>query len=276
MSITLLKGEISPIVIAMNSTTDSSSTLRPDRKGSGTVVTLALALMALASVVVAISAVVVAVEVKGRPVGETTDTTSNAALLTALQSLAAGQGAASVAAPAAPDPAEAADPAVEGEGAAPVAPAPVPAPAAAPAAPAVSAAPAATAAPAAPAESAAPTPTADELTATLHVAVDPANDVGYRAGYVERGGEATAVLEQIGARAGTMLQVVRPRVIDPLDVDGNRASGRLQVTFAGAPGPETPLRLTFVYLDGGWKLSARSVCDVASFNGFACPSGYVR
>ncbi|TCN54267.1 hypothetical protein EV641_105292 [Rhodococcus sp. SMB37] len=260
----------------MKAATDSPSTVRPSRGGLGTAATLALALIAVASMVVAAAAVFIAVEVHGQDRQSVAESTSNAAILAALQSLAADRGAAATQAPAGePAPTGEVEPAPE-EGAptapAVVAPGPVPAASGAPA-------PQGTAVPAPePAASApqTPTPSAEQLTATLHSAVDPANSLSYRRSHVERGAEAGPVLEQIGARAGTMLQVVQPRVVDPIDFDGTAAAGRLQVTFAGAPGPETPLRLTFVYLDGMWKLSARSVCDVASFNGFSCPSGYVR
>lgn len=234
--------------------------------------TLALSIMALASIVVAAAAVVVAVEVRGSEPQPVADSSSNAAILAALQSLAADRGTSSL-----PGPAPDGEPAST-EGAAPLAESPPPVGESARSA-SGSPAPAA-ATPAAPTSVAqapvVPVPTSETLTGTLYSAVDPANSLAFRQGHVERGGEAGVVLEQIGARAGAMLQVVRPRVIDPIEMDGPNASGRLQVTFAGAPGPETPLRLTFVYLDGTWKLSARSVCDVASFNGFACPSGYVR
>ncbi|WP_435277433.1 hypothetical protein [Rhodococcus yananensis] len=237
--------------------------------------------MAVASVVVAVAAVLVAIEVRGQePQAAPDNTASNAAILAALQSLAADRGAAAApvadGAPAGEEPAAGTDVPAAAPGAAPVAgSAPAPDGAAPESGPATPTAQAPAAEPARSAPSV-PVPSAAELTGTLHSAVDPANGIGYRQTYVERGEEATGVLEQIGGRAGTMLQVVKPRVIDPIDMDGNTASGRLQVTFAGAPGPETPLRLTFVYLDGMWKLSARSVCDVASFNGFSCPSGYVR
>ncbi|MGX6508627.1 hypothetical protein [Rhodococcus sp. SJ-2] len=263
----------------MKATTDSPSTVRPGRNRLGTAATLALALIAVASVVVAVASVFVAVEVREQGRQPVAESTSNAAILAALQSLAADRGAGAAEVPAGEAaPTGQAEPAPDvgaPEGPVPAAASPaVTAPAPGPAsAPQVSAAPPSDPVAATPQV---PAPSAEQLTATLHSAVAPSNSLSYRQSHVERGTEAGAVLEQIGARAGTMLQVVRPRVIDPIDFDGTQASGRLQVTFAGAPGPETPLRLTFVYLDGTWKLSARSVCDVASFNGFACPSGYVR
>lgn len=254
----------------MKAATDSPSTVRPARRALGTVATLALALMAVASVVVAVAAVIVAVEVREQDQRPVAESTSNAAILAALQSLAADRGASAPAPAVAPAP-EADVP----DGAMPD-PAPAPAAVAAPVPAASVSAPAQAPDEPAAAAPSVPAPSAAQLTTALHSAVDPAGSLAYRQSYVERGAESGPVLEQIGTRAGTMLQVVRPRVIDPIDFDGTNASGRLQVTFAGAPGPETPLRLTFVYLDGMWKLSARSVCDVASFNGFSCPSGYVR
>ncbi|NLU84820.1 hypothetical protein [Rhodococcus sp. HNM0569] len=242
--------------------------------------TLALSVTAAASVVIAGAAVVVAVEVRAdEPVAAASSTTDSSTIPAALQALAADRGA--EAAPVT-DPAAPAGP---GDPAAPVpanpaAPGPLPAEglapgAAAPAVPGVTA-PDADTGQGAPAAQSIPAPTASELTSVLHSAVDPSHSPAQRQSHVERGDEAGAVLDQISTRAGTMMAVVHPQVIDPVSVDGATASGRLQVTFAGSAGPETPLRLSFTYVDGGWKLSARSVCDVASFNGFSCPPGYAR
>jgi hypothetical protein len=213
----------------------------------------------------------VTIAVESRQDGPIADgDSSNAMILAALQALAADRGSAVPGA--APDPA---DPGI--------APIPAAAPGTKTPAPGVvdttsmpsvavpGPAPEAAAAPAQP-----PAPTAYQLTAVLHSAVDPSRPLDVRAQNVERGGEATAVLTQIGERAGTMLRVVQPTIVDPVAVDGDTASGLLQVTFAGAAGPQTPLRLAFRYLDGTWVLSARSVCDIASFNGFACPPGYAN
>lgn len=223
-------------------------------------------IVSVCAVIVATAAVVVAVRFPDDS-GERTDPSLNAAILAALQANAADAGAGAAPAPA---PAESGVPAEEAPaGAAPAPIAPVPA------APAPTSAPEPVAeAPAPPAAVAAPS--GAELTAVLRSAVDPANPASVRQSYVEHGSEAAGVLEQISGRAGQMLAVVNPTVVDPVAVEGNTASGRLQVMFAGAAGPQTPLRLTFVNDGSGWKLSARSVCDVASFNGFSCPPGYAR
>ncbi len=117
-------------------------------------------------------------------------------------------------------------------------------------------------------------PTAAELTTVLISAVDPDNSLDVRQSFVERGPEATDVLERIASRAGKMMRIVKPRVIDPIEFSDGEATGRLQASLRGGSGPVTPLSLTFKNIDGRWTLSARSVCDVASFNGFVCPPGY--
>ena len=256
----------------MTDTPPTTSTVRPTAEGPRTSATLpwlvgAAAVTAVSALVTASAAVFLVVDARSERSAPTGDDRSSALILSALQSLAADRATEppAQAVPAAPSgaPTAAAAPATK-----PVAPNPiVPAPVA-------PAAPAAATADEIPAAAPVPVPTADELTAVLHAAVDPANPLDSRQQFVERGSEAGEVLTRIGERAGTMLTVVRPRVVDPVTTDGDFALGLLQVTFAGAPGPQTPLRLTFRYVDGQWKLSARSVCDVASFNGFACPAGY--
>ncbi|MGL4304878.1 MAG: hypothetical protein ACRCSF_01885 [Mycobacteriaceae bacterium] len=117
-------------------------------------------------------------------------------------------------------------------------------------------------------------PSAIELTHILRLAVDPSRPLSQRQANVENGQKIPELLGKISERAGIFLSIVNPQVIDPIDFNENQASGRLQVTFNGSAGPETPLRLTWKHLDGQWKLSARSICDIASFNGFSCPSDY--
>lgn len=117
-------------------------------------------------------------------------------------------------------------------------------------------------------------PTAAELTTVLISAVSPDNPPEVRQRYVERGPEAAGVLDQISSRAGKMMRIVKPRVIDPVEFAGDEATARLQASLRGGSGPVTPLSLTFKNIDDRWVISARSVCDVASFNGFQCPPGY--
>ncbi|MGW0024871.1 hypothetical protein [Rhodococcus sp. NPDC003383] len=259
----------------MYESTATHDTGKTSRSRTGAAVVAASVIVSVCAVIVAIAAVVVAVRFPGDSGEREADPSLSAAILAALQANASDVGAGAAPAPAPAEPGVPADEAPAEAAPAPIAPAPaasLPEPAAAPA-PAAAPEPVAEA-PAAPAAVAAPS--GAELTAVLRSAVDPANPASVRQSYVERGSEAAGVLEQISGRAGQMLAVVNPTVVDPISVDGNTASGRLQVMFAGAAGPQTPLRLTFVNDGSGWKLSARSVCDVASFNGFSCPSGYAR
>lgn len=242
---------------------------------------IALGVTAVSSVVVAGSAVAIAIQHDSTP-STTASSDDSGALLTALQAMAAAQGAGQIpsdATPVVPVPGAAAVPGLPGAaGASTGGKTTVLGGGTAAAGVATGGSAPATAAPApqtnAPAAQTLSAPTPAELTGVLRNAVDPANPIDHRESYVERGNQARGVLDQISERAGVMLRVVNPQVIAPIDFSGTTASGRLQVTFAGAAGPETPLRLTFVYVDGGWKLSARSVCDVASFQGFSCPVGY--
>lgn len=130
--------------------------------------------------------------------------------------------------------------------------------------------------PAAPRAQAVPTATPQTLTHTLYNAVIPNHPLEWRKGWIERGEESGDVLEKIGKRADKMFPIVKPKVVGPVKQHGTKASGRLEVTLPGSNARQHPLTLHYFYQGNRWKLTARTVCDIAAFQGISCPANYVK
>ncbi|EGD53678.1 hypothetical protein [Gordonia neofelifaecis] len=60
----------------------------------------------------------------------------------------------------------------------------------------------------------------------------------------------------------------RYEVVGPLTQNGTTASARLRMTLPGSGSRYIPLR--WVWQDGGWKLTNKSVCDIAAYAQMPC------
>ncbi|MCX5043519.1 hypothetical protein OG921_10100 [Aldersonia sp. NBC_00410] len=166
--------------------------------------------------------------------------------------------------------------------AAPVAPAPAPAPAKAPApAPAPAAAPAAAPAPAvaAPAPEPAPVATAEpiaapaplseqQLTGKLQVLLNQNSAPDARAAELESGNAGLGTVGQIANMLASAGPIFSWAVVGPVTVDGDRMDAQLKMSVVGMGDRFLPLSWTWV--DGTWKLSNQSSCDIAGYAMVAC------
>lgn len=109
-------------------------------------------------------------------------------------------------------------------------------------------------------------PTVDELTASLNLLVDPQVDATTKAATVENGQARLANLEQMTAALANYGDITFQ--VDEPTVEGETATA--PVTIATARGTTAPTPNTWVLIDGKWKVSDASACQILAMGQAPC------
>jgi hypothetical protein len=109
-------------------------------------------------------------------------------------------------------------------------------------------------------------PTADELTQSLDLLVDPQVDAATKAATVENGQARLANLEQMTAALANYGEITFQ--VDQPTVEGETATA--PVTIATARGATAPTPNTWVLIDGAWKVSDASACQLLAMGQAPC------
>ncbi|SNS20377.1 hypothetical protein [Rhodococcoides kyotonense] len=109
-------------------------------------------------------------------------------------------------------------------------------------------------------------PTVDELTQSLELLVDPQVDAATKAATVENGQARLANLEQMTAALQNYGEITF-QVEEPT-VEGETATA--PVTIATVRGATAPTPNTWVLIDGDWKVSDASACQLLAMGQAPC------
>jgi hypothetical protein len=108
-------------------------------------------------------------------------------------------------------------------------------------------------------------PTAAELQSTLALIVDPARPMTERTAVIVNGDARTANLDAVAKALANYGQITF--VIDQITVTGNTATAQVQIT---SPHGTLPTPMSWEQVDGTWKLSDASACQILAMGGVAC------
>lgn len=111
-------------------------------------------------------------------------------------------------------------------------------------------------------------PSGDELDSAVHTAMDSGANRGERAATLEAGERGLGVLDAIDGVIKASGYGFTFKVLDPVRVDGDTAHATLQMSVAGNGSRNQDL--TWVWVDGRWKLSNGSVCALAGLALLPC------
>ncbi|WP_072801820.1 hypothetical protein [Rhodococcoides yunnanense] len=125
---------------------------------------------------------------------------------------------------------------------------------------------ASTSAAAATTETAVAAPTAEELTQSLDLVVDPTVDAATKADAIENGQARLANLETMTAALANYGEITF--TVDTPTVEGETTTA--PVTIATARGATAPTPNTWVLVDGDWKLSDTSACQLLAMGQAPC------
>lgn len=113
---------------------------------------------------------------------------------------------------------------------------------------------------------AAPAPTTAELTQSLALLVDPNVDAATKADTIENGRTRLANLEQMTAALANYGAITFE--VDTPSVEGETATA--PVTIATTRGATAPTPNTWVLVDGRWKVSDASACQILAMGQAPC------